>query len=328
MKKKLCLLLLLSLHTAQAMNQNSLRELKRSASSKVKSDKKKSADESTRKKHSRSCETLPKQTERKKLQRSMSENDHEIAPTTRKFSEKHSSKKSSPIYTRIPRSPGTKKHTSPLTDIAEERKEKNNKINNDYSQYITLNKKNKDIVQKQYSNQETILIWAARNNQSLLIEKILEFQNVSINAQKNDGNTALHLAAQTKNTTSINLLLHDHRTDASIKNYEGKTAREMIIGNTDNDKESRRKIFAKIMLDIIINNTCNDNIYTKMLTDNNTSQEELEETITQAIDFIKNEFFKDQDKQSDDRELPASAQFPTFAGDDFIRKTILYRLQK
>jgi len=188
-----------------------------------------------------------------------------------------------------------------------------------------------------FTHGETFLIWAAYHNKISLIQELMKFDNLLINKQDNDGNTALHCSASHKNITAIKKFLLDPRTDASISNKDNKTARNLIQGSTEADTELRRIIFARIMLDMTVNNTCKsirDLYYKAWIATMDTGHEKifiLQHFLTTicllAIDDIKSAIIQDQDNQNNgDRNLPDSAKMPQYATDKFIAKMLFYRL--
>src|SRR5690606_10994745 len=107
-----------------------------------------------------------------------------------------------------------------------------------------------------YRHGETQLIWAARNNKSLVVSALLSQPQLDINKQDINGKTALHYIAEHKNESIIEELLRDPRTDASLTDKNQKTSRDVILGNTEQDAKLRRIIFARIMLDWTVNKQC------------------------------------------------------------------------
>lgn len=179
---------------------------------------------------------------------------------------------------------------------------------------------------------ETLLIWAARNNNSSLIKTLLTHDNILINLKNKYNQTALHYAAEHKNEKIIKKLLLNPQTDASIFNDEHKTARDMVKGNSYQDIELRRIIFARIMLDLTVNETCNalQDKYTYACHIATIDTDEYQKKILfKAVKKINNALQKDQDNQKEeDRDLPNSAKLPDYADDDFIKQMILLRINK
>jgi ankyrin repeat protein len=65
------------------------------------------------------------------------------------------------------------------------------------------------------------------------VETVLARPKINVNASDESGNTPLHYAAKQKKPHIISALLKDTRIIASIKNKNGKTARELIPVSTD-----------------------------------------------------------------------------------------------
>jgi ankyrin repeat protein len=187
-------------------------------------------------------------------------------------------------------------------------------------------------INKIHSNGETLLLWAARNNNTPLIEQLLTYEDVSINYKNHYSQTALHYIAQNKNEKIIKKLLLNPQTDASIYNNKNKTAREMVNGTNEHDVELRRIIFARIMLDLTVNNTCNelkDRYAYACHIATIDSDEEKKEVIQTAIEMVKKAILNDQNNQQEnDRDLPESAKLPDYADDNFIEQMIVARITK
>lgn len=173
-------------------------------------------------------------------------------------------------------------------------------------------------INKQYDKGETLLIRATRNGENILIKKLLTYDQLNINIQDDLDKTALHYAAQYKDKKIIKKLLKDARTDTSLVDKNKKTARDLIKGNTEQDAELRRMIFARIMLDWTINKE-------SKLIDNNFKYFLCIATIDTTVKKIKDIILADENKQ--DHALPQSARLPAYADDEFIKKMFLLRLK-
>lgn len=190
----------------------------------------------------------------------------------------------------------------------------------------------KDINKINSPHNETLLIWAARNNNYSLIKTLLTHDNILINLKNKYNQTALHYAAENKNKKIIKKLLLNPQTDASIFNDEHKTARDMVKGSSDQDIELRRIIFARIMLDLTVNEICRNlqDQYTYACHIAEIDTDEYKKTIIlDAVNTINNALEKDQNNQKEeDRDLPDSAKLPDYADDTFIKQMILLRINK
>lgn len=183
-------------------------------------------------------------------------------------------------------------------------------------------------INKIHAHGETLLLWAARNNKPSLVEKLLTYDDILINQKNNDHQTALHYCAHYKNEEIIKILLCNPQTDASLLNSDNKTAREMIEGNSEQDIELRRIIFARIMLDLTINSHLKEiqnNMFIAQTSVINSPKQE-KKVIEDAIATIKQVLTNDQNSQKEDRNLPDSAKLPNYADDEFIKKMILFRI--
>lgn len=259
-----------------------------------------------------SSTSTPKQKRRKSVGRALSDKARSI--TTRPTLKKRSTSLET-------NTPDPTAHDQRLPSISEEKT---------LNSCITINPK--DINKINSPHNETLLIWAARNNNSSLIKTLLTYDGILINLKNKYHQTALHYAAEHKNEKIIKKLLLNPQTDASILNDEHKTARDIVKGNSNQDIELRRIIFARIMLDLTVNSVCktlqDEYAYACHIALIDTDQDQ-KEIILKALNKINNALKEDQDNQKEeDRDLPEAAKKPTYADDDFIKQMILLRINK
>jgi hypothetical protein len=74
---------------------------------------------------------------------------------------------------------------------------------------------------------ETFLTLAAKHSNLEVFLGIFQHPKVDPNIPNNEGNTALHIAAGLGRTDIVVALLRDHRTDVSLKNANGASARDL-----------------------------------------------------------------------------------------------------
>jgi ankyrin repeat protein len=184
------------------------------------------------------------------------------------------------------------------------------------------NEKNEKIIP------EHPLIFAARSQNYTLLTFYLKNPYFNPNIQDEHKNTALHYAASTQGYAALEALLKDHRIDASIRNIDNKTARELINDNQDIGIEMRRKIFARVTLDMTTQKEC-------LLIKSSYGQDFMKpDILSVAIHNIKKVIYTIEQKQSnlsDDSNdeygnLPSSACFPDYATDKFIENKIWFLL--
>ena len=183
-----------------------------------------------------------------------------------------------------------------------------------------------------FTYEKAPLLWAARNNDTLLIKELLKYEATEINQVDHCNQTALHYIAQKKDAEIIHLLLLKPQLDASLFNNNRQTAREMIIGNSNEDKQLRLIIFARIMLNLTVKKVClslQDNYKYACHISTIDTNEDLNDTITNALNLIKKELKNDYENQKeDDRNLPDAAKIPDYANDDFIKQMIVLQFIK
>jgi len=177
-----------------------------------------------------------------------------------------------------------------------------------------------ETINSRYTDGDTPLIYAARcNSADHVVYLLSHFKNINPNAQNDYGNTALHYTAQSINTDLITFFISDPRIDTTIKNNEGCTAHNYIPLN-ENDNSLRVQMFARIMLDYIVN--------MRLLAIQNTNEANAisHNILASEITIIKQSFNKDHNQQIDDRALPVEAQLPAYADDEFISQLLYIRL--
>lgn len=183
-----------------------------------------------------------------------------------------------------------------------------------------------------YTYDEAPLLWAARNNNTKLIKELLKYDATEVNQVDHSNQTALHYMAQEKNEEIIHLLLRKPQLDASLFNNNRKTAREMIVGNSDNDQQLRLMIFARIMLNLTVKKVCSslqDHYKYACHISTIDPNEDPQEVIKNALKAIKESLTNDHANQKeDDRNLPDSAKLPDYANDDFIKEMIILQFTK
>jgi ankyrin repeat protein len=74
----------------------------------------------------------------------------------------------------------------------------------------------------------TILMYASMRD-FFLVQTLLEYEEIGLNAINHEGNTALHLAVETHNLSSVQVLLQHLKIDVNIRNNQGKSALAMAI---------------------------------------------------------------------------------------------------
>lgn len=135
-------------------------------------------------------------------------------------------------------------------------------------------------------------------------------------------NHAPHIFARTRAYPAIEMLLLDPRTDFSQRDLSQKFVSDYIDREDENLSELRRKLFARFTLDMVTNNVC-EKIKQTYKTDFIYKKDFLT-TIQLIRDKISND--KTHQELQNDRELPPSACFPTYADDDFMTKKIWFIL--
>ena len=164
------------------------------------------------------------------------------------------------------------------------------------------------------------MIKAARENDINKVQLYLGNIYFDPNITDRWKNTALHRVALNNNHELIDLLLKDPRPDASLKNFQGFTAQDLV----DRDKEEaialRRKLFARYCLNIQVNN------HTEKIRQAYKLGAISPDVINGTIEFIKQELKNDCAKQTSDRQMPSDAQLAEYATDEFIKKMIDFRL--
>jgi ankyrin repeat protein len=159
-------------------------------------------------------------------------------------------------------------------------------------------------------------ISAARSKNYTMLNFYLNNPYFNPNVQDEWKNTALHHSATAQDYAGLQLLLSDHRVDASIKNMGNRTARELIDDDQNIAIEMRCKIFARVRLDNITQQEC---LLIKPSYEQNLMKPDM---LDIAIQNIKNTV-----QQSDNnRNLPSSACFPDYATDIFIKNKIWFIL--
>lgn len=171
-------------------------------------------------------------------------------------------------------------------------------------------------------HQEHALITAARTNNLAIIDFYLNNQYINPNTiQSQLGNTALHYAAMHKHPEAVYHLLKDPRVDASKRNNNNKTARELVTGQTEANFSLRHKIFARISLNFNVDRQAK--IIEISYLDGSITRELLKE----SIEAVKKSMSLDKERQVDDQALPSdAANMPPYATDEFILHMLLFRL--
>ncbi|HJZ24413.1 MAG TPA: hypothetical protein VJ201_08250 [Candidatus Babeliales bacterium] len=132
--------------------------------------------------------------------------------------------------------------------------------------------------------------------------------------------TPLHYAATFKFTEIINLFFLDPRIDASTRNMKGKTARELIVGTTDEDYALRRKFFARASLNMVVNS------HVDKIKPAYASGYIEQEIIKKTVEIIIKKAREDEQNQQADQKLPDAAHYPDYATPEFVEKMLLFRI--
>lgn len=150
------------------------------------------------------------------------------------------------------------------------------------------------------------------------ITKFLEREDVDLNKADNRKNTPLHHAVLKHNKEIINLLLLDHRINSLFTNIDKYLASQLIDEKCYEDVSLIIRIFFdRATLDALVNDEAFDlHLNKKTIND---------EKINAVVDVIKQGVKKDHG-QDGDRKLPEKE--PLFLKDEFIKKTLMYRLEK
>lgn len=162
---------------------------------------------------------------------------------------------------------------------------------------------------------------ASRSKNHASINFFLSNPYFNPNIQTQYKNTAIHHSAIAHDYVGLQLLLNDHRTDASIKNIDNRAAFEFIDDSAKNGLEMRQKIFAQGTLDKITNEECASIKSSVTHTLINLS---ILNTIVQKI---KLRMLTEELKQSDDdKKIPLSTRLPDHVTDEFIVNKIWFQL--
>lgn len=164
------------------------------------------------------------------------------------------------------------------------------------------------------------LITAVRDKDINRVKFYLSNPYFNPNVQNTWKNTPLHYAAMFKTTEIINLFFNDPRIDASIRNTDNRTPRELVAGKTDDDYTLRRIIFARASLNMVVN------YYVTTIKPDYISGKIEQNTIQKYVTEILEKAKADQQKQQNDEALPGAAHYPDYATHDFVEKMLLFRL--
>lgn len=180
-------------------------------------------------------------------------------------------------------------------------------------------------VNNRYKDDRTLLMIATRNENEILVAKLLERRDLEVNALDKWRNTALHHAALNNNTNILYLLLHDPRVTAFVQNEGNVFAHELLTCNDAHDPIVRQHMFARASLDSAVNDEVK---YLQAQLDLVIISHLTREIITTSIHKIKRRCENVEKRQrKDGRTLPAEACFPSYAKDSFIRKMITSRIK-
>jgi len=146
-----------------------------------------------------------------------------------------------------------------------------------------------ETVNTAFKHDNTYLILATQENNDTAVKNILSYKTVQINQQNQGGNTALHYAALNENTIILNLLLDDDRTKVMIENKKGNTPLECLTCPGMYNKHINKVYYKFKLKEKLQNNIPLSPLFSAFFTQDGPDIDQLKHLIAQELSININE---------------------------------------